>query len=205
VKIGPLTDLTEKGFIRLKIRRFIHENRIILDTDTFMLMKKYMPKLESVLTVLSAAVLLGVSTYFGVHSMPKEMGLAILAGALGMAFSNLDKFSEFSGAGFSAKLRNQVQAIVDKETESEELESEVDSNETNKTDLAILISLAKQKYTWRTLSGIAKDSSLTEPEAWNLLVSLIQKKLVRTGNKNKTGEMIWALTQRGRAYVSKKI
>ena len=53
---------------------------------------------------MSAIVLLIVSSVLGFMSMPTEMGLAILSGALGMAFSNIDKISEFKGAGFEAKI-----------------------------------------------------------------------------------------------------
>lgn len=42
---------------------------------------------------------------FGYLSKPAEMGLVIVAGAFGMAFSNIDKFKKVSGAGFSAELK----------------------------------------------------------------------------------------------------
>jgi hypothetical protein len=44
-------------------------------------------------------------------SMATEMGLAILAGALGLAFSNLDKISKFKGAGFEAEM-NMVHTMI---------------------------------------------------------------------------------------------
>ena len=157
-----------------------------------------MPGLNSILSGCSAIALLGVSSVFGFMGMPAEMGLAILAGALGLAFSNIDNIAEFSGAGFTAKMRTQIQAVIDKETEQEdrtEYKSITDPQE------SIIKALRDPRYTWRTLSGISKEASLTEQEAWSILVSLIQKGLARTGNNNKTGEMIWSLTQEGFAYA----
>lgn len=161
-----------------------------------------MPSLNSALTFFSAIILLGVSSVFGFMSMPTEMGLSILSGALGMAFSNLDKISEFSGAGFSAKMKDQLQAVIDKETEPEESDSTDQQQPLNSMETSVLKSLSNHKYTWRTLTGISKNVSLSESETWKILVSLIQKELVRTGNKNKTGEMIWSLTQSGRSYTN---
>lgn len=160
-----------------------------------------MPTLNSMLTFCSAILLLGVSSVFGFMSMPTEMGLAILAGALGMAFSNIDKISEFSGAGFSAKMKDQLQAVIDKETEAEAVPSLAAEKQLNKIEIQVLNALSNSKYTWRTLPGISKEASLIESETWKILVSLVQKGLARTGNKNKTGETIWSLTQEGRAYA----
>ncbi|WP_417684989.1 hypothetical protein [Pseudidiomarina gelatinasegens] len=36
--------------------------------------------------------------------MTAEMGMAILAGAIGLAFVNIDKISKFKGAGFEAEM-----------------------------------------------------------------------------------------------------
>ncbi|ODB82373.1 hypothetical protein A3194_19145 [Candidatus Thiodiazotropha endoloripes] len=162
-------------------------------------MKKYMPSQNTVFNISSGLVLLGVSTIFGFMSMPAEMGLSILAGALGMAFSNIDKLSEFSGAGFSAKMKDQLQAVIDKETETEI--SDEEDKTINNMEKSILKALSNPKYTWRTLPGVSKEASLSESETWTILVTLIQKGLVRTGTKNKTGEMIWSLTQIGRSHV----
>lgn len=40
--------------------------------------------------------------------MAVEMGIAVAASGVFLAFTNLDKFSEFKGAGFEAKLRQAV-------------------------------------------------------------------------------------------------
>lgn len=152
----------------------------------------------------SAIILLVAPCYFGYMAQPMEMGLAILAGALGLAFANLDKMSEFSGAGFSAKMKDQIQAVVEKETESTPPVRTGDQGaRTSPIDEAILKALSDPKYTWRTLSGISKDANCIESEAWRALVSLVGDELVRVVNKNKTGEMIWALTSKGRQISSR--
>lgn len=45
------------------------------------------------------------SLYFGYIGKTKEMGIALLTGAIAAAFLNLDRFSSFKGAGFAAELR----------------------------------------------------------------------------------------------------
>jgi len=160
--------------------------------------------MKIVFKVSSAIILLVVPCYFGYMSQPTEMGLSILAGALGLAFANLDKLSEFSGAGFSAKMKDQMQAVVEKETEFTPFErGENQGTRSAPIDEAILNALSDPKYTWRTLSGISKDAHCTEEEAWTALVSLVGDKLVRVTNKNNTGDMIWALTSRGRQIVAR--
>lgn len=158
--------------------------------------------MNELMKLLSAIVLLIVSTWFGYLGLPSQMGLAILAGALGLAFSNIDKISEFSGAGFSAKMKEEVQAIIDKETEPDIEDKDQESADLGVEHSKIIAALNHSKYTWRSLAGISKESNITEPEAWKALVWLTKHGLVRTGNKNKTGAMIWALTRVGRAVAA---
>jgi hypothetical protein len=47
--------------------------------------------------------------YFGYVDKPAAMALGIAAGAIGMAFSNLEKFSRIKGAGFEAELKKAVE------------------------------------------------------------------------------------------------
>lgn len=149
---------------------------------------------------LSATILLLVSTCFGFLGKPTEMGFAILAGVLGLAFSNLDKFSEFSGAGFSAKMKDQLQAVIDKETEESPTKLVI-AEQLSSPEESVLKALADPKYTWRTLSGVSGETSCGESEVWSALVALIEKGLVRAANKNKTGEMVWSLTRKGRQKI----
>lgn len=162
-----------------------------------------MPSLNSVLSCCSALALLGISSVFGFMDMPTAMGLSILAGALGLAFSNIENIAEFSGAGFSAKMKNEIQAVIDKETEQEVLEGGETFEPASDPEINVIQSLQNQKYTWRTLRGISKDAQLEESEAWTTLLILVHKELARTANKNNTGETIWSLTQEGRAYANK--
>ena len=52
--------------------------------------------------------LLGASALFGYFDKLGAMSLSVVAGAIGMAFANLDKFSKIKGAGFEAELRKAV-------------------------------------------------------------------------------------------------
>lgn len=154
------------------------------------------------LKVISAIVLLVVPVWFGYLTKTTEMGLSILAGALGLAFSNLDKISEFSGAGFSAKMKEQVQAVIDKETEVSPEREGNEASISNSKETKVLKALADPKYTWRTLSGLSKDTGLNESELLKMLTLLVGNELAQCANKNKTGEMIWSLTTLGRVHAA---
>lgn len=53
--------------------------------------------------------LLIVSVFlFGLKGMAVEMGIAVAASGIFLAFSNLEKFSKFKGAGFEAELKEAV-------------------------------------------------------------------------------------------------
>lgn len=58
---------------------------------------------------ISFTFLLTVSTYFGVNDQLGAMSLTVLVGAVGMAFSSLDKFSKIKAAGFEAELKRAVE------------------------------------------------------------------------------------------------
>lgn len=157
---------------------------------------------RAVFVAASAVCLLGASVYFGLLRLPTEMGLSIVAGSLGLAFSNLDKLSEFSGGGFSAKLRTQVQAVIDKETEPRKTIGHPSGPAFDENTLAVLRALSDPRFTWRTLNGIAGSANLSEAETWKLLVPLVGDKLVQVSNKKGTGVMIWSLTSLGRLLLA---
>lgn len=46
---------------------------------------------------------------FGLMGKPAEMGLIIVAGAIGLAFLNTDKIQRFKGAGFEAEMKKAVE------------------------------------------------------------------------------------------------
>ena len=53
-------------------------------------------------------ILIGSIFIFGLKKMPVEMGIAVTGSLVFLAFSNLDKFSKFKGAGFEAELKDTV-------------------------------------------------------------------------------------------------
>ncbi|MEX2515933.1 MAG: hypothetical protein WD572_03335 [Gammaproteobacteria bacterium] len=166
-------------------------------------MKKYMPSFNTVLMLSSAIILLGVSSVFGYMAMATEMGLSILAGALGMAFSNIDKIAEFSGAGFSAKMKDQMQAVIDKETEPdldqklEDLPEELIRLEAEDEHVQeALLALTNGKYTWRSVGGIAKATSQKPSDALNTL-ELLQREGYVEESRTNSGSQIWKPTVRG--------
>ncbi len=157
------------------------------------------------LPIISSVVLFGVSTILGFCGKPVEMGLAIVAGSIGLAFSNIDKIKKFEGAGFKAEMVDKLNMIVDKETEPEistEVVSEEQSSfiyDLNETDVKILESLNSEKYTWRTATGVSKEIGLTSTATSGLLMLLAQHALVK-GSKGQKGK-IWALTNAGRSQL----
>ncbi len=163
-----------------------------------------MNQLSTVLMALSGGVLLIVSSLLGFMSMPAEMGLAILAGALGLAFSNIDKISEFKGAGFEAKMKDQLQAIIDKETEPEISEEngteETSVNPMPEGALKVIKALQHPKYTWRSIHGLLKDTGFTKEELSREMVWVVENGYARH-TLGKPGS-IWTLTKKGRELIA---
>lgn len=60
------------------------------------------------LNIIGFILLIASVFVFGLKGMTAEMGIAVAASSIFLAFANLDKFSEFKGAGFEAKLRKAV-------------------------------------------------------------------------------------------------
>ena len=155
-------------------------------------------KFELILPILSMFVLFIVSSILGVMGHTSEMALAIVAGSLGLTFSDIDKFKKFSGAGFTAELREKIEAVIEKETElvepsdgftSEAYGLDKDSNN-------VVLAIKNPKYTWRYPPGLAKDSGVKITEVNKTLDWLLENGLAKTA-KGKHGE-IWSLTTKGR-------
>ncbi|WP_226647654.1 hypothetical protein [Microbulbifer variabilis] len=180
--------------------------------------------LKGLFKLVSASVLLGVSTYLTLQKLPVKMGLSIVAGALGLAFSNLDKIGEFKGAGFSAKMVEQVEAIVEKETEEQvvttrnkKVEEELDFLEFSRTpvvshypaqaivssslsnETSIIQALLNSKYTWRTVSGLANGANIGSKEVVHAIDRLVGRGLVRSSEGR--GGPIYVLTANGRTLA----
>ncbi|KAA1164450.1 hypothetical protein [Pseudoalteromonas fuliginea] len=129
--------------------------------------------------------------------MATEMGLAILAGALGLAFSNLDKISKFKGAGFEAEM-NMVHTMLENQTEPtlEQKEEAKTKDDLTSEENKILISLQKPGYTWRYANTVAGEANVDKTIIANKLQTLMQRGLAKNG-KGSNGE-IWSITALGK-------
>ena len=59
--------------------------------------------------VFSMCIVVIPALIFGYLKQPTEMGLAIVAGAIGACFLNLDRIQRFRGAGFEAEMQRAVE------------------------------------------------------------------------------------------------
>ncbi len=150
--------------------------------------------------IISFSVLLIGSLALGYLGKATEMGLAIVAGAIGLAFTNIDKISRFKGAGFEAEMREQIETIIDKETEPELVESDegFTSQAYGLVGKAndIVLALNDSKFTWRYLGGLVKDSGATKEKVIETMNWLVENNLAKE-SKGKKGK-IWSLTSKGR-------
>jgi hypothetical protein len=130
-------------------------------------------------------------------SMATEMGLAILAGALGLAFSNLDKISKFKGAGFEAEM-NMVHTMLENQTEPtpEQKEEAKAKDDLTLEENRILICLQKPGYTWRYANTVASETNTGKNLINDNLYALMQRGFAKNGSGSK-GE-IWSITALGK-------
>lgn len=158
----------------------------------------------AVLRFFAFSFILGGSFYFGYLERPVEMGLAIVAGSIALAFSYIDKIEMFKGAGFEAKMRQQVATLVAKETEP--------PKETPPPFMAVkafgldgvtkhvLKALDSERYTWRYLGGVAEDTKLPKAEIRTALTWLVANDLA-TETEGAQGK-VWGLTTEGRSLLA---
>lgn len=158
----------------------------------------------------------GLCFYLALRGMPAELAGFAVAGALSLVFLKLDSFAEFSGAGFSAKLKETVEKlkkdiepIKSKETEpdsaqlinegsnGQEYESQLDHNKQ-----LVLNSLVDSSYSWRTLTGVEADTKLPKDKISDILFELEQSDLAVSG-KSSNGRTIWGATMKG--YIAAAI
>lgn len=52
--------------------------------------------------------MVGLAVMFGLMGKPAEMGIIVVAGAIAIAFQNIDKIQKFKGAGFEAEMKRAV-------------------------------------------------------------------------------------------------
>ena len=150
--------------------------------------------------IASFIVLLIGSLVLGLLGKSTEMGLAVVAGAIGLAFTNIDKIAHFKGAGFEATMRDKIETIIEKETEPEIVESEGGATmqayglvgEAND----VVRALKNPKFTWRYISGLSKESGASPEKVKETLEWLIENGLAKV-SKGKNGK-IWSLSSKGR-------
>jgi len=148
--------------------------------------------------IASFVVLLVISTIYGFLSQSAEMGLAILAGSIGLAFSNIDKISKFKGAGFEAEM-NMVHTMLENQTEPtiEQKEEAKAQEKLTHDENCILICLQKPGYTWRYANTISSETGISKAESIDYLHSLMEKGFAKNG-KGSNGE-IWSITAVGKS------
>jgi len=158
--------------------------------------------LKKIIQLASYLVLLGASLLLGLLGKPTEMGLAIAAGSIGLAFANIDKIRRFKGAGFEAEMKEQqMEAVVEKETEPAVDERlgfiKVEGYSADENVKKVIKALKNPKYTWRYASGIMKETGLPKNEVDRALNWLVENQLA----KKSFGSIgtIWSLTLKGRS------
>ncbi|RUO26009.1 hypothetical protein CWE09_04590 [Aliidiomarina minuta] len=151
-----------------------------------------------VLAVFSLTSLLVVTAVLGFLGQPTEMGFTILAGAIGLAFLNIDKISVFKGAGFEARMRvRQIKEdFVASQTEPEHIDQLKSlAYEVTKDREKVMSSLLRTQFNYRTVSGIAADSGLTRGDIERELQWLKDRGLVL--EVRGVNRYLWELTDLG--------
>ena len=64
---------------------------------------------DKVITIIGSLLTLCLAVMFGVMGKPTEMGIIVVAGAIALAFFNIDKIQKFKGAGFEAEMKRAVE------------------------------------------------------------------------------------------------
>lgn len=154
----------------------------------------------NVLSIASVATLFGVSAVLGFCGKPAEMGISVLAGAIGLAFSNIDKISKFKGAGFEAEMREQqlAESVVAQQTDNTENLKAL-AFEISERRQKIMSSLIHTEYNYRTTSGIAKEINLPIELISDELEWLKEKALVT--KRSASHAYLWNLTEKGMALL----
>lgn len=160
-------------------------------------MKDEKDKIDHIVGIASYVVLLLGSLTLGLLGKPKEMGLVIIAGAIGLSFANLSKIKRFKGAGFEAETWEQMKAVIEKETESPTIKSEkFEAFIADENARKVIKALKNPKYTWRYVSGIVKETGLSKNEVEEALDWLVKNQLAMK-SIGLSGS-IWSLTVKGR-------
>lgn len=151
-------------------------------------------KTKKAAEILAFGVLLIGSMALGFMGLPAEMGLAIGAGAIALAFLNLEQIASLKGAGIELVTKEQIQAVIEKETESSFFS--VEAFGTDENTKKVINALQNPKYTWRYPKGLAKESGLSSEMVATSLQWLVDNQLAKK-SKGQVGD-IWSLTVKGR-------
>lgn len=141
---------------------------------------------------------------------PSEMVIFAGFSAVCMAFLKLEEFSEFSGIGFSAKLRDVARKVEAMEVKQTEVDPEADSGDQfgeigvlqiSSLERDALKTIEDSKFTFRTATGIAQNLGLSVPATRRLMTGLEEKSLVaRIVTSRRT--LAWNITATGRDYLA---
>ena len=147
--------------------------------------------------------MLASAGYFGRACQPTEMALAIVAGAIALAFQHIDKIQRFKGAGFEAEMRERLDSIVEAQTEPPPEDAAV-AAESVEPDLdpatqSVLRALADPRFTWRYSGGLAEDTGIPRNRVQKILDALSEQGMAVFG-RGRNGS-IWALSSDGRRLL----
>lgn len=165
-----------------------------------------------ILNRLAAVIYGALCFYLAWAGKPAELAGFAVAGAIALVFFDLKSFVKFSGIGFSAIIRQVEEKVDDVEKRLAPIllkETDPDINDDSKlnvasetlsdldkSSLSVLHSLTNKNYSWRTLSGIIKDTGLDQSKIKDILHELEDKNLADT-SKSSAGKTIWSATLRG--------
>jgi hypothetical protein len=65
--------------------------------------------INTLITAAASLLMLTLAMILGLLGRPTEMGLIVVAGAISVAFLNIDRIQKFKGAGFEAEMRQAVE------------------------------------------------------------------------------------------------
>lgn len=105
------------------------------------------------------------------------------------------------------EVKNEVQPIITKETETDpEEEYSIMSKKIENlspNSVNILIAFHEGKYTWRSISGISKETGIDRETIKDELEDLAEEGFVVT-KESKRGGVRWALSNKGKSYADNK-
>ena len=160
--------------------------------------------------IIAIVIYVALAYFLALIGKPAELAGFTVVGALALVFLKLDSFKEFSGGGITAKLRDEVKSMGNdleiiklKETEPE-IESEpeglpqeiLELKEKDPNAEKALLALHNAKWAWRSIGGVAKETSQKPSEALNTLELLKIAELAEEG-RSRNGAKLWSPTVRG--------